>query len=594
MVFRRFYHLSLSLVSALTLGTTGFGAASAHAESLSLKDVALQAIEANPDVQASWHTFQGSEQEVKVARSGYLPSVDLSASGGQAQRDFDGRSRYTTTQGQISLTQMLFDGFKTSGQVNYFKSASLVRYYELLSSVEATALDAVKAFEDVRRTRELVELARDNYAKHREVFSQIEERTRSGVGRRVDLEQIAGRLALAETNLLTEASNLHDVTARYLRVVGQLPPDELLESHLAEESLPADIRQMLLLAYQGNPGFHAAIKNISAAQSKVTSARSDYYPKLELRARKVTNRNLNGFDERFDSDRFGDESAIEVGLTYNLYSGGGSRASVSRALSDVNVAKDERDQACMDLRQSTQIAYNDSQRIREQLTSLEQHKLSSDKVRNAYYEQFNIGQRTLLDLLDAENEYFQASRSFVIARGDLEVAYARSMAAMGKLLVTLGISREGLDIFNDVKVKDSLQVNEYACPDLAPAELGRAELITEINSLSADSLFDVNSYKLKPKARQKLDDLITRIKATPKVVNIQISGHTDNTGSDELNAALSKNRAQVVRNYLVVNGLQNIPMSMEGYGASRPVADNATEAGRAANRRVEVSVSRTR
>lgn len=595
--FAHVFNTSCAVFIATSLSFSGYCLADEQAVNsggVTVKEVALQAIEANPDVQASWHTFKASTQDIKVARSGYLPSVDLSASGGRAQRDYDGRDDYTTTQGEISLTQMLFDGFKTSGQVDYFKNSNLVRYYELMSQVETTALEAVKSFEDVKRTRELVELARANYAKHREVYAQIQDRTQSGVGRRVDLEQVAGRLALAESNLLTEAANLHDVTAHYLRVVGQLPPDNLLESHLADTNLPADIREMLLLAYQGNPAFHAAIKNISAAESKVKSERSGYYPKVELRARQVTNRNLDGFDERVDPKRFGDESAIELGLTYNLYAGGASRASVRRAYEDVNLAKDQRDQACMDLRQDTQIAYNDSKRIREQLMSLEQHKLSSDKVRNAYYEQFNIGQRTLLDLLDAENEYFQASRSLTIAKGDLEIAYARSLSAMGKLLVTLGITRDGLAVFKDIKIDDQLNINSSACPDMAPVELGRDQLITEVNNVSGDALFDLNSSKLKPEAQLKLNDLIARIKTTEKVVQIDIAGHTDNTGNDLLNANLSRARAQAVRDYFVLNGLQDIPMSVQGLGASKPIADNTTDAGRAANRRVEISVSRTR
>lgn len=564
----------------------------AGAQAQTAKDAALQAIENNPDVQASWHTFTAAEQEVKVAKAGYLPSVDVGASVGRANRDYDGRGSYNTAQGELSLSQMLFDGFRTSGEVKYFNSAKLVRYYELMNTVETTALEAVRAYEDVLRTRELVELARANYAKHREVFGQIQQRTQSGVGRRVDLEQVNGRLALAESNLLTEASNLHDVSARYLRVVGALPGDNLVTSNLAQQQLPADIRQALQLAYEGNPGFHAAIKNITSAQARVTSERSGYYPQASLRARQLTNRNLNGFDERTDPDRFGDESAIELSLTYNLYSGGATRASVRRALEEVNLAKDQRDQACVDLRQTTQIAYNDARRLHEQLLSLQQHKLASDKVRVAYAEQFNIGQRTLLDLLDAENEYFQASRALVIAQGDVEIAHARSLAAMGKLLVALGISREGLGMLKDVKVKDSLNISESVCPDMAPAALGRGDLITEVNNLSGDALFDVNSSQLKPGAAAKLDSLIADIKATAKVVEIRIAGHTDSSGNDALNIPLSKARAQRVHDYLVLNGLESIPMVVEGFGATRPIADNTTDQGKAANRRVEISVTR--
>jgi adhesin transport system outer membrane protein len=558
-----------------------------------VKDAALQAIESNPDVQASWHEFSASAQDVRVARAGYLPTVEIGATAGKTNRDYDGRAVYNTAQAQVTLSQLLFNGFRTSSEVARFDSARLVRYYELLNTIETTALEAVRAYEDVKRNRELVKLARNNYVKHQEVFAQIEERASSGVGRRVDLEQVAGRLALAESNLLTEASNLHDVTARYLRVVGQLPAENLAEVDLTQQKLPDTIRAALALAYQGNPAFHAAIKNISAAQAAVKVERAGYYPKAELRARQVTSRNQNGFDNRTDPNSYGDESAVELALTYNLYSGGANRAAVRRSLEQVNQAKDLRDQACVDLRQNTQIAYNDSQRIREQLTSLQQHRIASDKVRTAYSEQFNIGQRTLLDLLDAENEYFQASRALIIANGDLEIAYARSLAAMGSLLPALGIVRDGLGILHDTKVKDSLNISESACPDIAPDALGRDDLISELTPLAGDALFDVGSSQLKAGAAQKLDRLIADIKATPQVVQITIEGHTDNTGTDALNIPLSKARAQRVRDYFVLNGLEAIPMTVDGFGATRPVADNASVSGKAANRRVDVTVTRS-
>ena len=557
-----------------------------------VKDAALQAIESNPDIQANWHEFRAATQDVRIARSGYLPTVDIGASTGKTNRDYDGRASYTNNQAQVTLSQMLFTGFRTSGEVERYDGVRLVRYYELLDTVETTVLETVRAYEDVKRARELVKLARNNYAKHQEVFNQIQERAESGVGRRVDLEQAAGRLALAESNLLTEASNLHDVTARYLRIVGQLPADNLAEVDLTRQQLPQDIRSLLSLAYRGNPGFHAAIKNISVAQAAVKVERSGYYPKAELRARQVTSRNQNGFDNRIDPDSYGEESAVELAITYNLYSGGANRAAVRRSLEQVNQAKDLRDQACVDLRQNAQIAYNDTQRINEQLASLQQHRISSDKVRTAYAEQFNIGQRTLLDLLDAENEYFQASRALIIANSSLEVAYARSLAAMGSLLPALGIVRDGLGILHDTKVDDTLNISESACPDDAPVALSRADLISDVTPLSGDALFDVNSSELKAGATQNLDRLIADIKATANVVQISIAGHTDNTGSDALNVPLSKARAQRVRDYFVLHGLESIPMTADGFGSSRPIANNNTDAGKAANRRVEVTVTR--
>ena len=591
--YRRQFLQVVSVVMAALTGAAVLTTTVAHAQdTTTIRDVALQAIETNPEVQANWHAFRAAAEDVSVARGGYLPSVDLTAAAGKASRDYDGRGSYDSGQAGISLSQMLFDGFRTSSQVNRFDSARLVRYFELLNSVETIALEAVAAYEDVQRQRQLVVLARDNYAKHRDVLSQIEERVTSGVGRRVDLEQVAGRLALAESNLLTEASNLHDVTARYLRIVGKLPAAELAPTQLEDHSLPPNVQEALYLAYQGNPGFHAAIKNIAAAQAAVKVERAGYYPKAELRARQNIGRNTNGFDDRFDPDRYGAESAIELAITYNLYSGGSNRAAVRRSLEQVNQAKDLRDLACINLRQTTQIAYNDSRRIAEQLISLDQHRRSSDKVRIAYSEQFNIGQRTLLDLLDAENEYFQASRAYVNALSDNALARARTLAAMGKLLPALGIVRDGLEMFEQVDA-DPVKVDaDSACPTDAPVAMSRADLITEMTPISNDALFATGRSDLSPGAAQRLDQLLQHIKQTAKVVEIRIEGHTDNTGSDMINIPLSKARAETVRNYLVLNGLETANIQVEGYGASRPVADNLTDIGRTKNRRVEVTVSR--
>lgn len=579
-----------SLVGSLIFAAIGVHAAPAG----TVRDAATQAIESNPDVQSAWHTFKAATYQVGEARSGYMPSVDLAASTGRNYRDFDDQGRYTNSQGQVSLTQSLFEGFRTLGQVEHLEGARLVRYYELLDSVETTAFEAVRAYEDVSRERQLLSSARDNYAKHQEVYAQIEERVASGVGRKVDLEQVAGRLALAETNLLTEASNLHDVTSRYLRIVGQLPAADLAASSLAQTNLPTNIREALQLAYQGNSGFHAAVKNIAAMQANVKVERSGYYPKAELRARQVVSRNTNGFDERVDAARYGDESAVELAITYNLFSGGATRSAVRRALEEVNQAKDLRDKACVDLRQNTQIAYNDSQRLKEQLTSLDQHRRSSDKVRIAYGEQFKIGQRSLLDLLDAENEYFQANRAYTSAQADLNIAHARTLAAMGKLLPALNITRESLVQVKDAKVIDKGEKIDgaNACPAEVVEGFSRKDLVSEMIRISGDALFDVGSSALTTTASQKLELLVQQIKNTPSVVQIKIDGHTDNTGTDMINIPLSKARAESVKNYFILNGLDQINYQTEGYGATRAVGDNSTEQGKAANRRVEVTVSR--
>lgn len=459
-------NLKRSLLAGFVAGTCllAFNA-QAQSTSVTLADVARQAIESNPEVQASWHAFLASDHDVDFARGGYRPIVDFTASYGHNYRDWEennnGKRNFSGSAAEISLTQMLYDGFRTRSEVQRFQSAQLVRYFELLDDVENIALQAMNAYEDVMRFRELVRLAEENLEEHLDVFNQIEESARAGVARRADLEQISGRLSLAEANLVTEMSNLHDVSARYLRIVGELPPANMEPVSLNDSKIPADVREALRLAYEGNPAFHAAIRNIHAQEALVETNRSEFRPRLNLTARYGT----QSFDDRGFNNRR-DDGRVALEFRYNILNGGRDRASLNRAYEEVNIAKNLRDKACVDLRQTLQIAINDVRKIDEQLPALNQHRISSDRVRTAYKDQFDIGQRTLLDVLDSENEFFQASRAYTNALYDRSIAAGRALTLMGQLLPALDVVRDGLPTLADLGAEHFTVDADSACPDL--------------------------------------------------------------------------------------------------------------------------------
>jgi outer membrane protein OmpA-like peptidoglycan-associated protein len=106
----------------------------------------------------------------------------------------------------------------------------------------------------------------------------------------------------------------------------------------------------------------------------------------------------------------------------------------------------------------------------------------------------------------------------------------------------------------------------------------------------SDVLFDTAQYTLKPGAREKLAKVAGIILGHPGL-KIAVEGHTDSVGGDEYNMTLSDHRANAVRDYLVAQGLNGGTITAEGFGKTRPVADNTTAAGRQQNRRVELVVS---
>jgi len=106
----------------------------------------------------------------------------------------------------------------------------------------------------------------------------------------------------------------------------------------------------------------------------------------------------------------------------------------------------------------------------------------------------------------------------------------------------------------------------------------------------SDVLFDFNKYTLKPEAREKLAKVSGILLAYPGL-KMQVEGYTDNIGSEEYNQKLSEERADSVRGYLVQQGVQDNNITAQGYGKTHPISDNATNSGRAQNRRVEMVVS---
>ncbi|UTF61353.1 TolC family outer membrane protein [Gilvimarinus sp. DA14] len=553
-------------VIACLAATCGLGAnALAQEQSYNSRDAVITALDYNPQVREALHSFHAADHNVGTARGNYFPSVDLTAGTGKMERDYDDRDDYTTNRAEISVTQLLFNGFRTVGEVSQLDGLRQVRYLEFLDSVDNVALEAFTIAEHLVRYRKLLDLARDNYDEHLDVKIQIQDRVDQGVGRRADLDQVDARVALAESNLITEASNLHDVTAKYLRLVGELPPQLLVPVDLTEQNLPADIKQVLYAAYQGNPGFHAAVKNISAAHASVKVERSNYYPKLELRARYGTEQNLGVFDDRYDPDDFGNEGAVELALTYNLFNGGSDRAAVKRSLAEVDAAKDQRDQACINLRQTAQISYNNTKQLADQLVSLRNHRDASNRVRAAYNEQFQIGQRSLLDLLDAENEYFQSSRALVNGEHDLNIAYAEVLESTGDLLAALEITGERMPL-NDELDEDLADVSvepDSACPAIAPGADHASNLVSEVVSLQMTELFTDNSSVISEAGKTRLNDFLARFAREGTVAAAWVN-YSLSPSSSVVNQSMAASRATAVRDYLVINGMEVAKVKQSG------------------------------
>ncbi|WP_290610351.1 TolC family outer membrane protein [Arsukibacterium sp. UBA3155] len=583
--------------------------------STSVQDAAKTAIEKNPDVLAKWHEFLASGENVNAARAGYKPTVDGTVGYQYQKQNYGFVREYDGAYARLSLTQMLYDGSRTRSEVKRFSNFQLVAYFNLLETAEVVALEAYRAYQDVLAQRKLVALAQDNLNKHFEVYRQIESSAKAGVAKLADLEQISGRVSLAQSNVITETSNLHDVTTRYLRVVGELPAENMSEVVIAD-ALPGSVSQTLRQAYQVSPAYHAALRNIKAAEFAAKTEKANFKPSVNL-VGSYGYQNYSDIGLRTDEN----EARVGIEIKYNFYNGGRDSATLKRAYSEINLAQELRDQACLNIRQTIQISYNDSNKLLEQLPLLNQHRLSSDKVRTAYKQQFDIGQRSLLDVLDSENEYFQASRAYLAASFSLSVAKARTLAGMGTLLSTLGLTSdswpsltelgaEKLSVDPDtacpaIDVYESLQMNSDAdndsvkdaadyCPNTPQTDKVDARgcsIFTEkMVSFTLEIKFDHDSSVIDAESESDVANFAAFLQRYPNTTT-EINGHTSAQGAVWYNNVLSQQRADAVKTMLVEKfNIDETRIATKGFGSGRRLSEADTEAAHNLNRRIEAVV----
>ncbi len=413
----------------------------------SLLETVKTTLDTHPDVLSSQASKQVIEQQVKQARAGYLPSIDLQAGYGREfsenatthQRYIDegGDVQLNRSELSLSLTQMLFDGFATSANVNQQLARFKAADYRVSSTRENTALNAIEAHLEVLRRQELLELAKDNLVVHQKILEQIRLVVESGAGRRADLQQTTSRLALAKATLINAQGNLRDAEITYQRVVGKLAQQlEHPEKNQITPAMPQNLNQALDDALQLHPLLKATQSDLNAAQAEKEGAKAAFMPKIALELEGSRNDNLDGVD-----DKNNDWQAM-LRMRYNLYRGGADRARQQAASHQIDIAQESIVRTQRLIEEEVRLAWNSLETARERLTYLNEHVNSAKEVVEAYREQFKLGQRNLLDVLDAENELFNARSSLSVGQFVELLGIYRVLGSQGRLLNTLGLARE--------------------------------------------------------------------------------------------------------------------------------------------------------
>ncbi|KIO34869.1 TolC family outer membrane protein [Shewanella sp. cp20] len=429
------------------------------ASSQTLEQAVAHTLDTNPDIRIAFNRFKAREEQVNQAIAGYMPSVDISGGygweqtnspstrrrAGQGDVDEDGVIELMRGEVGFSIKQMLFDGFYTSSEVDRFSFEASADQWALFAAAEDIALDVAKVYVNYIRSEQVLTLAEKNLQSHKDIYDQIKQRTDSGLGSVADLSQITGRLARANANVIAAKNNFFDAKAQFVRIV-EKEPENLIVPVPDDDMLPTNLSDGLKVAQENHPILKSAASDISAAENERSSAQSNYYPKLSLELGGNWNDNLDGEDgySIFANQNVGghnNDLVAMVRVKYNLFAGGKDLAREKEAAYKIGEAKEIRQRAYRQVVEGVNLAWNAYEMLEPQKLYIRDHVIAAKDTQVAYSQQFNLGQRTLLDLLDTENELFEARKDYLDAEYDEILSEYRILNATGRLLESLRVTR---------------------------------------------------------------------------------------------------------------------------------------------------------
>ena len=453
--------LSLGLCATMSAPAWGYGWIPSSGEPIPVKESIEAMMRNNHGLKAMQENRSAVGHEIDRAKSGWGPRVDLVARGGfgylsnstTRASDYDGASPYSSA--SLIITQPLWDGFRTLGRVHEAEATFRSLDHRVMDNATSLALDAIIAHVDVLRRTEIYDLAKENVTAHEDILIKARQRADQGVDTMADVSQAQSRLARAKSALSEAEAFLRIGEDTYAR----LTDHRLVGVELAPVTMPEEMYespdQVLEKARAGNPKLAAFKEDVEAARARKQQAEANYSPSIDIEA------GPSYSDRDARHDLFTSEFGVAAVVRWNLFN----------SMADVNESK----AAAARIRQARQGLYdfNDELKllVEESWTQLKSAQEQLDfyneavdynlSTRDAYQEQFVLGQRSLLDVLDAENELFNSSSQAATANGNALIAAYRLKALTGELIPSFGISTGMLKVTpNDHEPLESITIQK--------------------------------------------------------------------------------------------------------------------------------------
>lgn len=371
--------------------------------------------------------------ETKAARAALYPRISANVDGDIViARRFNAgttnvvESLRPTEQVNVGVTasQLLFDGGATFARIRSARAKGRESDHSINARINELALAALSAYHDAAVHQAILALGAQYVAHHEKLLADVKERERAGAGARADVLRAEARLAAARSRVaqIKESARIADV--RYAEYFRTSP--ETLKLPNYESLAVASREEAVSLALARNPVVAAATARRESAEADRRAAKAARLP--ELRA-SVTGSSFDVLNGAEDYDvRAG------VNLSYDLFAGGARGAAISRAANLADRQQAEEDRVRLEIEREAAIAFERREAANEQLAALESALIATSEARAMVSERFRASRGDLLDVIQAENDWFEAGVGYLAGLADRDMASYELMEFTGDLL----------------------------------------------------------------------------------------------------------------------------------------------------------------
>jgi TolC family type I secretion outer membrane protein len=405
---------------------------SPEARAQSLTDALISAYSNNPTLQAQRASLRAVDEEAPQALSNWRPTIsatsDFTREITRRNTRADGKKRAVQSPRGVELTvsQPLFRGFRTQAAISSAENEIRAARNRLLNVEQETLLDAVTAYMDVVRNQAILELNIGNQQVLRRQLEAADDRFEVGEITRTDVSQAKARLSGATAERIQAEGNLEISRATYLNVIGEVP-GKLVRPTKDFADLPEHKNAALNLAEKIHPTVKAAIYDERAAHDDVKETEGELLPRLTL------NGAINYRNELVTDSDFSTERSIGATLTVPLYQSGSVYSRIRQAKQTAGQQRRLVDQARRTVQEGASQAWQTLLTVRARIESFKAQVEANEIALEGVQREAAVGSRTVLDILDAEQELLDAKVNLVGAQRDETVAIFSVKSTTGQL-----------------------------------------------------------------------------------------------------------------------------------------------------------------